>query len=231
MQANLKMFKNKTPGISRKVPSSCISASSEMLDQVLPQTQCQLCGYKGCMPYAQAIVTGKETINRCLPGGVETLFALAELTGQDATPYVADMKQKAIPIQLAVIQEETCIGCTKCIHACPVDAIIGAAKQMHSILSDICTGCGLCLPPCPVDCIDLITLNKHFSKEEKHAKANRARLHYQERNMLLNQKQKIMGSHSKAAKISADEIKQAIDRVLHKRAHGIKRGQGYKITL
>lgn len=129
------------------------------IDKLLPQTQCELCEYPGCLPYAQAMVNDGERIDRCLPGGVETLRALGKALGQDPEPFVAEMTAKAKLPAVAVIREDICIGCTKCIKACPVDAIIGAAKQMHTIISDACTGCELCLPPCPVDCIDIIPID------------------------------------------------------------------------
>ncbi|HEX4046134.1 MAG TPA: RnfABCDGE type electron transport complex subunit B [Gammaproteobacteria bacterium] len=129
----------------------------EDIDQLLPQTQCGLCGQGGCLPYAEAIIFEKAPINLCPPGGVKTLQALGTLLQQDPTPYLTEMAAKEKPLQLAVIRENECIGCTKCIQACPVDAIVGSAKQMHTVITDQCTGCELCIPPCPVDCIDLIT--------------------------------------------------------------------------
>ncbi|MFG6666487.1 RnfABCDGE type electron transport complex subunit B [Halomonas sp. HNIBRBA4712] len=123
----------------------------DAIDAELPQTQCTKCGFNGCRPYAEAIVQG-EAINRCPPGGDETLKRLAELTGR---PAIALAEPPQAPT-LAVIREAECIGCTKCIQACPVDAILGAAKQMHTVIEDECTGCELCVAPCPVDCIDLV---------------------------------------------------------------------------
>ncbi|HYF98347.1 MAG TPA: RnfABCDGE type electron transport complex subunit B, partial [Coxiellaceae bacterium] len=143
-----------------------MSIQSEQIDRLLPQTQCGLCGYKGCRPYAEALAEGMAPINLCPPGGVETLDELAKLLHQDPSPYYADMEQKHKPIQLAVIREDECIGCTKCIQACPLDAIVGAAKQMHSILDINCSGCELCIAPCPVDCIDLVPL-ANLSEEQK----------------------------------------------------------------
>ncbi|WP_110687551.1 RnfABCDGE type electron transport complex subunit B [Salinicola aestuarinus] len=123
----------------------------ERIDAELPQTQCGKCGHAGCRPYAEAIVDG-EAINRCPPGGEATRDRLAALTGQ---PPLELIEPAQTPL-LAVIREAECIGCTKCIQACPVDAIVGAAKQMHSVIESECTGCELCVAPCPVDCIDLI---------------------------------------------------------------------------
>lgn len=128
----------------------------QQIDALLPQTQCGQCGYGGCLPYAQAIATQAEAINRCPPGGLQTLVALGKLLNQDVAPLTAEMIAQQTPPQLAKIREAECIGCTKCIQACPVDAIIGAGKQLHTILASECTGCGLCVAPCPVDCIDMI---------------------------------------------------------------------------
>jgi electron transport complex protein RnfB len=124
------------------------------IDALLPQAQCEKCGYPGCRPYADAIATGQANFNQCPPGGRATILALADLLGRepmDLNPAYGSER----PPQVAVIDEDVCIGCTKCIQACPVDAIIGAAQQMHTIIEAHCTGCELCLPPCPVDCIGL----------------------------------------------------------------------------
>ncbi|MFO8046795.1 MAG: RnfABCDGE type electron transport complex subunit B [Halomonas sp.] len=123
----------------------------EAIDALLPQTQCGKCGFDGCLPYAEAIAEG-EPINRCPPGGEATLERLAGLTGQPFHP-LAEPAQSPLT---AVIREAECIGCTKCLQACPVDAILGAAKRMHTVIVDECTGCELCVAPCPVDCIDLV---------------------------------------------------------------------------
>ena len=124
------------------------------IDAVLPQTQCTQCGYAGCMPYAQAVALGEAAINRCPPGGERVIRKLARIT---ARPYIALDSRCGIHKlrQVARIDEARCIGCTLCIQACPVDAIVGAAKLMHTVIGAECTGCELCLPPCPVDCIAL----------------------------------------------------------------------------
>ncbi|NDB70751.1 MAG: RnfABCDGE type electron transport complex subunit B [Methylocystaceae bacterium] len=125
------------------------------IDALLPQTQCGECGYPGCLPYAKALAEGCAPIDRCPPGGVSTLERLGDLLKIDPTPYLASVQEKTRRPQLAVIREEECIGCTKCIQACPVDAIVGSAKMMHSVMTHECTGCGLCVEPCPVDCIEM----------------------------------------------------------------------------
>ncbi len=126
----------------------------DQVDAILPQTQCGQCGYTGCRPYAEAIAAGEADINRCVPGGEPVIQQLAELLGRDPKPLDEALGEHKGPM-VAVIDEQTCIGCTLCIQACPVDAIVGAAKQLHTVLRDECTGCELCVPPCPVDCIHM----------------------------------------------------------------------------
>ncbi len=126
----------------------------EDIDQILPQTQCGDCGYPACLPYATAIAKNECDINQCPPGGYLSIQALAHLLGREAKPLNKNYGTEK-PLTLALIDEEICIGCLKCIKVCPVDAIIGAEKQMHSIIHERCTGCELCVPPCPVDCISM----------------------------------------------------------------------------
>ncbi len=126
----------------------------EQIDKLLPQTQCGQCGYPGCKPYAEAISNG-DAINKCPPGGQSTIEALADLLDREVIPLDAEHGEEK-PKTVAYIREDECIGCTKCIQACPVDAILGAAKQMHTVIVSECTGCDLCVEPCPVDCIDMI---------------------------------------------------------------------------
>ncbi len=124
----------------------------DKIDAILPQTQCGQCGFPGCRPYANAIAGGEAEINQCPPGGEEGIRKLADLLGREFKPLSEEHGVEK-PKSVAVIDEATCIGCTLCIQACPVDAIVGAAKQMHTIIAADCTGCELCLAPCPVDCI------------------------------------------------------------------------------
>ncbi len=133
------------------------SALADKIDALLPQTQCAKCGYSGCLPYASAIAAGAADINQCPPGGAAGIGKLATLLGRAAKPLnpANGAEQRRA---VALIDEARCIGCTLCIQACPVDAIVGAAKLMHSVIAELCTGCDLCLPPCPVDCIDMLPL-------------------------------------------------------------------------
>lgn len=127
---------------------------ADQIDALLPQTQCGQCSYAGCRPYAEAIAAGEAEINRCPPGGEVTMIALADLLGRDPVP-LEDAEAAEKPKSVAYIVEEECIGCTLCIQACPVDAILGAAKQMHTVIESECTGCELCIAPCPVECIHM----------------------------------------------------------------------------
>lgn len=130
---------------------------AQRIDRLLPQTQCGQCGYRGCRPYAEAIASGVADINQCPPGGESGIRALADLLGREPmTLNPANGVEK--PKALALIDEAICIGCTKCIQACPVDAIVGASKLMHTVIAELCTGCELCLPPCPVDCIEMVAV-------------------------------------------------------------------------
>lgn len=144
----------------------------QSIDALLPQTQCGLCGHRdGCLPYAQSIAEGEEA-NKCVPGGQPVADALAQLLNRpklSAEPSVWPIQADGRPQRMkAVIREDECIGCTKCISACPVDAIIGSGKRMHTVLTDLCTGCELCIPPCPVDCIDLVEDTHPLMSDEQH---------------------------------------------------------------
>lgn len=127
----------------------------DRIDALLPQTQCGQCSFPGCRPYAEAICNEEADINQCPPGGEAVIHALADLLGREAKPLNPDNGEEK-PATVVVIDEQNCIGCTLCIQACPVDAIVGAAKLMHTVIESECTGCNLCLPPCPVDCIDVV---------------------------------------------------------------------------
>ena len=131
----------------------------DQIDALLPQTQCGQCGYPGCRPYAQAIADG-DAINKCPPGGQSTINNLAALLDVEAPTLDAEHGEESDVKKVAYIREAECIGCTKCIQACPVDAILGAAKQMHTVIASECTGCDLCVDPCPVDCIDMIPVDE-----------------------------------------------------------------------
>ena len=135
-----------------------VAASRPLADELhglLPQTQCTRCGYDGCRPYAEAIAAGVADINRCPPGGKTTLQRLAALTGRPAKPLDPECGE-AGPPRVALIDPSRCIGCARCLPPCPVDAIVGAQRQLHVVLDDLCTGCELCIAPCPVDCITLV---------------------------------------------------------------------------
>jgi electron transport complex protein RnfB len=151
--------------------------TAQAIDQLLPQTQCTRCGYPGCLPYAEAIAGGEADINRCPPGGTETIIALSALTGRAVAPLDKGIGVEAAPT-VALIDEERCIGCTKCLPPCPVDAIVGAPRLMHTVIVELCTGCELCVAPCPVDCISmvpLLTSPAHAALSLPPADASRAR--------------------------------------------------------
>lgn len=156
-----------------------------LLDAELPQTQCGLCGHaEGCLPYATAMVQQQEPANRCVPGGQPVADQLARLLGRPALPVEPSdwpLGQDQRPLTaLAVIRESECIGCTKCLIACPVDAIVGSAKRLHTVISADCTGCELCLPPCPVDCIDLVLQPVNPSPAERSVRQQHWRQRHQQ---------------------------------------------------
>ncbi|AWK14331.1 electron transport complex subunit RsxB [Candidatus Fukatsuia symbiotica] len=127
----------------------------EQVDKLLPQSQCGQCSYPGCRPYAEAVANNGEKINKCAPGGEQVMLKLAALLGVEPQPLDGDESVTHPPRKVAFIDESNCIGCTKCIQACPVDAIVGATRAMHTVLTDFCTGCDLCVAPCPTDCIEM----------------------------------------------------------------------------
>ncbi|WP_421883090.1 electron transport complex subunit RsxB [Methylibium sp.] len=158
------------------------AALADAIDAALPQTQCTRCGEPDCRRYAQAVATGRAEINQCPPGGAEGIVRLAALTGRTTLPLNPANGSEG-PRRLAVIDETWCIGCTLCIKACPVDCIVGAAKQMHTIIEPQCTGCELCIPVCPVDCISLEDATQTTGWAAwSPAEADAARERYAERN-------------------------------------------------
>lgn len=134
----------------------------EKINDLLPQTQCGQCDYPGCKPYAKAIAEGKADINKCQPGGQRVIKELAELLNKEIKTPAKEQKSP----QVVVIDEEKCIGCTKCIQVCPPDCIVGAVKKMHTVIEKDCTGCELCIEVCPVDCIDIVKLQQKFKYEK-----------------------------------------------------------------
>jgi len=171
----------------------------QRIDALLPQTQCGKCGHPGCKPYAEGIAQG-EAINKCPPGGQETIAGLAQLLSVPVMEL--DTTRGEAPAQIAYIREAECIGCTKCIQACPVDAIVGAAKVMHTVIIDECTGCDLCVAPCPVDCIEMRPLatvlpivgglaNTDIERSERALKRDRARRRFEQRNARLHREEEL----------------------------------------
>ncbi|QFG32233.1 electron transport complex subunit RsxB [Pseudomonas umsongensis] len=208
----------------------------QRIDALLPQTQCGKCGHPGCKPYAAGIASG-EPINKCPPGGSETIIALAELLNVPVLEL--DTSRGSAPAQIAYIREAECIGCTKCIQACPVDAIVGAAKLMHTVIIDECTGCDLCVAPCPVDCIEMHPLplsgvlpivgGLASSLEEQRARAakrNHARRRFEQRNARLQreEQQKIVEREARAqravqpSEVPLDPVQAALERVRAQKA-------------
>jgi len=159
------------------------------IDAVLPQTQCGQCGFDGCEPYATAIVEGRADINQCPPGdanGVQKIAALLKIDPKPLNTSHGLPKPRAV----AVVDESLCIGCTFCIQSCPVDAIVGAAKLMHTVIADECTGCELCVTPCPIDCISMVPVGEQaeYATEEFARRADRARMRYQFRQQRIERK-------------------------------------------
>lgn len=164
------------------------------IDALLPQTQCGKCGHPGCLPYAEGIASG-EAINKCPPGGSATIHALADLLQR---PYLP-LELPEVPAQIAFIREAECIGCTKCIQACPVDAIVGAAKLMHTVITDECTGCELCVAPCPVDCIDILPLSgAAIERQRERADQFRQRHDARQARLQANEKRR---QHERSARV------------------------------
>ena len=202
----------------------------QCIDALLPQTQCGKCGHPGCKPYAEGIASG-EPINKCPPGGNETIAALAELLKVPVLEL--DITRGSAPAQIAYIREAECIGCTKCIQACPIDAIVGAAKLMHTVIIDECTGCDLCVAPCPVDCIEMRPLQPNTvlpvvgglaltpqARQARNLKRDHARRRFEQRNARLQreEQQKIAERQARQraaqpAETTADPMQAALERV------------------
>lgn len=161
--------------------------SAAAIDALLPQTQCRKCGYEGCRPYAEAVATGTADINRCPPGGEAGIHDLARLLGVVPKPLDPSCGNHG-PRTAAIIDEAHCIGCTLCIQACPVDAIVGAAKLMHTVIAAQCTGCELCLPPCPVDCIAMVARDPQPDAAMLRAEAQLSRQRFEARNARLERR-------------------------------------------
>lgn len=157
-------------------------ALADRLDSLLPQTQCTRCGYPACRPYAEAIASGEAAINRCPPGGAEGIARLAAATGQPVLALDPDCGVEKRVETVARVVEADCIGCTKCIQACPVDAIVGAMNLMHGVITDECNGCELCVPVCPVDCI---VMDAHPAAPPAFQRATHFRARYQARQLRL----------------------------------------------
>ncbi len=164
-----------------------MNAVVDAIDELLPQTQCRQCGFTGCRPYAEAIAAGTASINRCPPGSADVITELAALLETDAMPADETCGVTAAPA-VAVIDEAECIGCTLCITACPVDAIVGARRLMHTVIAVECTGCGLCLPPCPVDCIAIAPTGAAHDRQRQREAAGRLRQRYLARQQRLTGK-------------------------------------------
>lgn len=183
------------------------SPSADAIDALLPQTQCQQCGYRGCHPYAEAIAAGRAGINQCPPGGEETIRDLAALLGVPFQPLAPEFGVTKPPA-VAVIDEQACIGCTLCIQACPVDAIAGAAKVMHTVIARECTGCELCIPPCPVDCISMAETGQQLTHEQKKAAAALARRRFESRKHRLQHEKETRAARPAASKETPAEQKK-----------------------
>lgn len=203
---------------------------ADQIDALLPQTQCQRCGFPDCRAYADAIAAGETDINRCPPGGDDAIQALAALTQTQLKPLAPEL-DTFTPDTVAFIEEPLCIGCTKCIQACPTDAIVGAAKQMHTVIEALCTGCELCIPPCPVDCIRMQPAASATTGVERaeagparadffrtRYRAHRARLEQIKLERQLRRREVRAGSQTELVARRQAEIAAAVARVRARRA-------------
>jgi electron transport complex protein RnfB len=165
-----------------------MSGLAERIDALLPQTQCTKCGYPACRPYAEAIARGEAEINQCPPGGAAAIRELAALLGREVRPLNPGNGIEQ-PRRVALIDEARCIGCTLCIQACPVDAIVGAQKLMHTIVTELCSGCDLCVAPCPVDCIEMVPATGADAAWDR-ARAEAARERFERRGARLERERR-----------------------------------------
>jgi Na+-translocating ferredoxin:NAD+ oxidoreductase subunit B len=192
----------------------------EKIENILPQTQCELCDYAGCRPYAEAIVSGSAPIDKCLPGGEATLIALAQaMSVQVSTEQLQKIQQDFRPIKIAKIDEQICIGCAKCIKPCPTDAIVGSNKFMHSVIGFDCTGCEKCIPACPVDCISMQDRPEVTSEQKQHWQAlhkkHRLRDGAVDKHRAINKPK-----HEKNKNLDEGQYRQLIlDAITRKKAH------------
>jgi len=185
--------------------SKCLDDITEKINSILPQTQCGKCDFSGCKPYAKAIVEGRADINQCPPGGKSGILKIAHLLKVDYKP-LNESHGVSKPREIAIIEEDKCIGCTLCILACPVDAILGASKSMHTVISEECTGCELCIEPCPVDCIKLETPFNEDNESIKDKRSSMARSRYEfKQQRILREK-----NDANANRVTNAEKKQAI---------------------
>jgi electron transport complex protein RnfB len=183
---------------------------SAKIDALLPQTQCTKCGYPSCRRYAEAIAAGEADINQCPPGGEAGIRKLAALLGREPKPLnPANGVER--PRRVAIIDESRCIGCTLCIQACPVDAIVGAARLMHTVVTQLCSGCDLCLPPCPVDCIAMVAASGDDASWGLE-RANAARERFERRQARLER-----DKNERAARLAARALKAREDPGAEKR--------------
>ncbi|HEY1077527.1 MAG TPA: RnfABCDGE type electron transport complex subunit B [Fontimonas sp.] len=214
-----------------------VAVLAARIDRELPQTQCGQCGYSGCMPYATAIAEGSAPINQCPPGGERGIARLATLLGREVLPMNPANGVPKTASTVVRIDEAHCIGCTKCIQACPVDAIVGANQLMHTVIAAHCTGCDLCLPPCPVDCIEIVPVEPRANEAEERAFADRSRQRYLHRGARLQaetaaaekarqRRRELLGTSTAAGAAAAafDPVAAALARARAKKSSNPDRG-------